>query len=367
MAIENTTVKTDVYQGNGSTTEFAFSFRIDSQEDLKVYVKKGLGAFELQELNQDYELELTYDSVGNISGGTIIYPKTDESLPDYEPEPLGEDDYIYAIRETPKTQEETSEQVSFQSKDIERGLDKATMQIQELTEEVGRCVKIESWQDIDPDEIIEAVYDAVGDAGDYATAASNSANQASGYANNASTSATNSHKWAEGSDADVSSLGGTHSSKVWAEQAEATVSSMSNKDLSNLTETGEEHFDNRFAFKNLSNVPSNILNDRIVASGFDGFGSYFFQYASGAIRQGGIIPLSSGWQTITLFREMPNTNYIITTGAIISDGDNPSVFIRSTNKTTTSFEAAFKWDTSQYKTGTLMWEAFTMGYTQGEE
>lgn len=140
-----------------------------------------------------------------------------------------------------------------------------------------------------------------------------------------------------------------------------------NNNLSNLTTTGEEHFDNKFAFKNLSNVPSTILHDRIVASGFDGFGSYFFQYASGAIRQGGIIDITTSWQTINLFREMPNTNYIITTGAIISDGDNPSVFIRSTNKTTTSFQASFKWDTGQYKSGTLMWEAFTMGYTQGEE
>lgn len=140
-----------------------------------------------------------------------------------------------------------------------------------------------------------------------------------------------------------------------------------NTNLSNLTAKGEAHFDNKFSFKDLSNVPANILKDRIVASGFDGFGSYFFQYASGAIRQGGIIALSSGWQTITLFREMPNTNYIITTGAIIPDGDNPNVFIRSTNKTTTSFQAAFKWDIVQYKTGTLMWEAFTMGYTQGEE
>lgn len=38
-------------------------------------------------------------------------------------------------------------------------------------------------------------------------------------ANNAATSASNSQVWAEGTDAQVQALGGTHSSKVWAEQA----------------------------------------------------------------------------------------------------------------------------------------------------
>lgn len=249
MAIENTTRKTAVMQGNGISVKFPFSFRINSEEDLIVYVKKGLGAFEEQILNTDYELtDLITDYNGNITGGNIKYPKIDENAEE-QPAPLTDEDYIYAIRETPRNQLETSEQVSFKSKDIERGLDKACMQIQELTEDVSRCIKTEEWQDIDPDEIINSIYEAEGQCGEYATEAGNSATDASGYSNNASTSATNSQKWAEGSDADVSPLGGTHSSKGWAEQAEASAQSIdtaiankANKDLDNLSVTGEAKF-----------------------------------------------------------------------------------------------------------------------------
>lgn len=49
-----------------------------------------------------------------------------------------------------------------------------------------------------------------------ATSASASANSASESATSASTSATNAHTWAEGTDAQVTTLGGEHSSKVWA-------------------------------------------------------------------------------------------------------------------------------------------------------
>lgn len=81
--------------------------------------------------------------------------------------------------------------------------------------------------------------------------------------NNAPTQATNARKWAEGSDADVSALGGTHSSKGWAEIAEAAASGVqnpANRDLSNLTTTGQMIIDS--ANGTISNcileIPQNI-------------------------------------------------------------------------------------------------------------
>ena len=79
--------------------------------------------------------------------------------------------------------------------------------------------------------------------------------------------ATTSATWAEGDDADVAVLGGTHSSKVWADNSEiwaegtdvqvqalggthsakewaSIVSDRANTDLSNLSATGENHFAN---------------------------------------------------------------------------------------------------------------------------
>jgi len=355
MAIENTTRKTAVMQGDGTSTEFSFSFRIGREEDLVVYVKKGLGAFEEQELNTDYELiDLTTDSNGNITGGKIKYPKIDENAEE-QPSPLTNEDYIYAIRETPRNQLETSEQVSFKSNDIERGLDKACMQIQELTEDVSRCVKTEDWQDIDPSEIIDSIYDAVGDAGDYATAASNSANQASGYANNASTSATNSQKWAEGSDADVSPLGGTHSSKGWAQIAQAaeqsietTIANKANKDLDNLSATGELRFTNK-ADTDLSNVLQNI--DYVISykAPTQADPTWYRVYRSGWCEQGGY---STG--TVTFLKVMIDTNYTITSGDYRNGASTSGDYRYITAFSTTGFTKAvdsngsFWWEVKGY-------------------
>lgn len=214
MSISNTTRKTAVMQGNGTSTKFPFTFRINNEDDLKVYVKIGDGAYTLQTRGTDYTLtDLTYDSNNNISGGNMTLNSA-----------LTTSDYIYGIRETPNTQLESSEQVSFKSKDIERALDKATMQIQELSEDVSRSIRVEEWQTIDPDEILDAIFEAEGNAGTYATNAANSASAASTSENNASTYAGNSQKWAEGTDAQVSALGGTHSAKTYANQAASSVS-----------------------------------------------------------------------------------------------------------------------------------------------
>ena len=351
MAIQNTTTKTDVYQGDGESTEFTFSFRISSQSDLKVYVKKGLGAFELQELNQDYELEVTTDSAGNITSGKIIYPKTDESLTEYDPQPLTDEDYIYAIRETPKTQLEDHTQASFKSDDMERALDKVTMEVQELTEEVGRCVKTEAWQDIDPDEIIESIYDAVGDAGDYATAAQGYAGNASEYATNASNSAGKAQKWAEGSDSDVSALGGTHSAKGWAEIAQsAAQSGGANTSLSNLNATGEARFTAK-ANTDLSNASTTtaILNtvfpaavDYVVETQLPtSANNYTWKrvYRSKWVEQGGRYLLQGTKATITLPKEMADTNYSTCVTPISNNDVNwPIAWSPLSTRTTTTIE-----------------------------
>ena len=147
MSINNTTRKTAVMYGNGTSVLFPFAFRINDEEDLKVYVKIGEnGQYEEKELNTDYKLSnLVRDTNNNIISGDVEFPIIVEGEPD-QPSPLTSNDSIYGLRETPKTQEESSAQVSFKSKDMERALDKATMQIQELQEEVDRSYKAPSYQ-----------------------------------------------------------------------------------------------------------------------------------------------------------------------------------------------------------------------------
>ena len=126
MAIEDITVKTDIMEGDGDNTIFPFDFRIVKPEDLQVYVKIGDNDYELKTLDTDYELDLITSTTGEITAGNIVYPKSGE--------PLTENDKIYAIRKTPDTQLESSDTISFKSKDIERALDKLTMRAQEVTD-----------------------------------------------------------------------------------------------------------------------------------------------------------------------------------------------------------------------------------------
>ena len=71
--------------------------------------------------------------------------------------------------------------------------------------------------------------------------------------NAAPTYASNAQKWAEGTDSDVTPLGGTHSSKGWANVAQTAAQQVSNKastDLDNLTSIG----------KNISNWSTNATD-----------------------------------------------------------------------------------------------------------
>ena len=355
MAIDNTTRKTVVMLGDGSSVDFPFAFRINNEEDLKVYVKIGVGAYTLQTLNDDYELvDLHTDANGNITSGNIRYPKLGT--------PLTSADSIYAIRETPNTQLEDSSQVSFQSKDMERALDKATMEIQELAEDVSRCIKTEAWQDIDPNEILDAIYQSEADAASAASDAYNSELAAAASASNASTSETNAQKWAEGSDADVSALGGTHSAKGWANAAASSASnaaesataaqtaagSCADKSLSNLNATGEARFTAK-ANTDLSNASTTtaILNtvfpaavDYVIETQLPTSSNnytWYRKYRSGWIEQGGRLAGGSGSYTgtVNLSKEMADTYYNLSIIALTTGGGVYSC-IKGTI-TTTSF------------------------------
>lgn len=90
--------------------------------------------------------------------------------------------------------------------------------------------------------------------------------------NNASTYADNAEKWAEGTDGEVTPLGGTHSAKGWAEIAEEAASGVqnpANRDLSNLSSTGQMVIDSQNG--TISNcileIPQNIkleINGNII-------------------------------------------------------------------------------------------------------
>lgn len=195
MSVQNQTVK-NVYDGNGSATVFPFTFALNAGdgEYVGVYVTNDAGTSEATD-------NFTIDA----DAKTVTYPKVGDPLP--------EGKKIVIRREIPNEQDLNLENLGpFFAEDIEGELDKEVMMIQQLAEEVERAVKVDMASDRTPDEFLQDIADAVEQAKDYADEASDSADDADASVTKAAT-------WAEGTDADVSGLGGTHSAKGWADES----------------------------------------------------------------------------------------------------------------------------------------------------
>lgn len=123
----STTINKVSYSGNGATTTFAYTFKVFAATDLKVYIRDASGTETLQTITTHY----TVSNVGNASGGNV----------DFVTPPSGTDKVIIQ-RVLPLTQ--TFDYVlndPFPSDSHEDGLDKLTLQIQQVQEEVDRSIK----------------------------------------------------------------------------------------------------------------------------------------------------------------------------------------------------------------------------------
>ena len=198
-----TSVTKQIYVGDGVTTAFPFSFPFSDVDYVKV---------SLYDIESGIETPLDSDYFVDAENSTVHYPgypPGEEPPEDEQPPVLTSDTKIIIYRETPISQlEDLGEKYPLPT--IEGMVDKNTMILQELNEEVTRAVKVKMGSDHTPDEFMDDIADAVQSAKGYADDAQDSADAADA-------SVTKAAKWAEGSDADVSALGGTHSSKGWSD------------------------------------------------------------------------------------------------------------------------------------------------------
>jgi hypothetical protein len=115
------------YDGNDVTTVFAYNYRFDEDSDIVVKLTNNAGATQVQILNTDY----TLTGAGGDSGGNVTMttaPATGEILTIYRSMDLiQEDDF--------------QNQENIYPEAFEDGLDYQMMVIQQINEELGRCVK----------------------------------------------------------------------------------------------------------------------------------------------------------------------------------------------------------------------------------
>lgn len=128
MTITAQTSKTGPYSGNGTTTVFSYTFEVQDEAHLVVTLADATGVETVQVLNTDY----TVSGVGNANGGQITMSTA--------PAPT----YTLTIsRNVPITQEvDLENRRSVAPEVLEDAYDKLTQIAQDLSEQLGRAIKI---------------------------------------------------------------------------------------------------------------------------------------------------------------------------------------------------------------------------------
>ena len=130
MTVSSTTVKNS-YSGNGSTTEFAYGYKIFADSDLQVIIRvNSTGVETVKTLTTHY----TVAGAGDASGGSITF--TSGNTP-------ASGQTVVIIREVPQTQAiDYIANDPFPAESHEEGLDRATMTTQQVQEELDRSIKL---------------------------------------------------------------------------------------------------------------------------------------------------------------------------------------------------------------------------------
>ena len=129
MTISSTTVKNS-YSGNGSTTAFAYTFKIFANTDLQVIIRSSTGTETVKTLTTHY----TVSGVGDASGGNVTFKSGNTPA-------SGET--VVIRRAVPQTQAiDYIANDPFPAESHEEGLDRATMTTQQVQEELDRSLKL---------------------------------------------------------------------------------------------------------------------------------------------------------------------------------------------------------------------------------
>ena len=140
MTISTTIIKNS-YSGNGSTTVFAYSFKIATTADIEVIIRSSTGTETVKTLTTHYSVS----GAGSSSGGNVTMvaaPATGETL--------------VIRRATTQTQSvDLVENDPFTAESVEGAFDKNLSIVQELQEELDRSIKISKSNTITSSEMTE--------------------------------------------------------------------------------------------------------------------------------------------------------------------------------------------------------------------
>ena len=140
MTVSSTTTKVS-YAGNGSTTAFAYTFKIFAAAEITVIIRDATGTETVKSLTTHY----TLSNIGVDGGGNVTFGSAPAS---------GET--VVLIRNTPNTQTlDLVENDPFLSSSFEDTLDKITHQLIEQQEEIDRSFKVSRTNSITSSEFAD--------------------------------------------------------------------------------------------------------------------------------------------------------------------------------------------------------------------
>ena len=212
------------YTGDGTTTQFDFDFFIEKKNQLVVYHTDENDV----QTTLSYNIDYTINEVGNVNGSYIIFPLSGSSY-----NTLSSNEKLSLCLTLPiEQQSEYGTSSELDLKNVEKSLDYLTRIAQIQDRKIERSVKLPEGADSTSEDLINKtnviyknidIINAVNNNATNINAVKNNETNINTCAtnidsiNNASTNAAHSHIWAEGTDAQVQSLGGVHSSKGWSE------------------------------------------------------------------------------------------------------------------------------------------------------
>jgi hypothetical protein len=129
MTVSTTIIKNS-HNGNGSTTTFAYSFKIFADSDLVVIIRSSTGTETTKTLTTHY----TVTGAGSASGGTVVF--TSGNIP-------ASGETVVIRRNVPQTQViDYIANDPFPAETHEEGLDRNTMVAQQVSEATDRSIKL---------------------------------------------------------------------------------------------------------------------------------------------------------------------------------------------------------------------------------
>lgn len=148
MTIASTINRND-YTGDGTTNEYDYTFKILSEEDLKVIVRDSDDVETILELDTDY----TVADVGEVEGGSITLVDADQEWLDGDG--FLDEDWVLTIRRVRQLKQETDirNQGDYFPEVIEDEFDRQMMIAQQQQDEINRSIRL-------PDTISAAEFDA---------------------------------------------------------------------------------------------------------------------------------------------------------------------------------------------------------------